>query len=578
MKNNKIQVILFFAVMFLFTDCKDELSILSANWECYEIPELTAEAGDMQIVLTWTTNPEAKPEGFHLTYTPNDDSIFVAADVSSYTIKGLTNKTKYTFTMQADYGSRGKSALKKVTATPVTSRYPVTKLTLTGGNKAIKASWVKPASDLVTGYVITLTPGDLQVNVDDPNETTKIIEQLENNIQYTVSVCAKYAIGDSNPVSAKVTLINLLPVITSRTTAIMNAPITFSMNPSYFLKPVSSVSWDFGDGKTTDTANPEHIYTKEGEFTVSITVNHTDGESETSSINIMVESRLIVLCEQNKNSILIVDSVTQKKVWEWYPSDVGLPLNRISWFKNLDEAKPVYNKKYILITASAGGGVAMVRIADKKIMFYTCPDANTHSAEVLPDGNIVVACSTGDTEANNKLLVYKVDTLNPYVTTYHSKVDVYSAHNAVWDKKKQRLMATANNKMNIYTYNFDKNDPQLHLTEQINLSGTGAHELFPVYGENALWLTTRDYISKYNIESKTETIVNFSLPNIKSISSGPAGYGILLINPKESYYTDEITNSNGGSAFYGKNYKMYKARWFVDNQFSYEKNAEFRQP
>jgi len=289
--------------------------------------------------------------------------------------------------------------------------------------------------------------------------------------------------------------------------------------------------------------------------------------------------RPIIICEQLEDRVIIVDSASQNIIWEWVSAKSGLPTDHISWFKHIDEAKPIYNKKYILVTASAGGGVAIIRISDKKVMFYACPGANTHSAEILPDGNLVVACSTSDTSPNaNSLLIYKVDTLSSPAGTYNAKYSVYAAHNAVWDNKNQCLMATANNNLNYYKYNFDSNNPKLTLQNIVNLPASGSHDLFPVYGENALWLTNAVGVYKYDIATKVATQVRFSLPTIKCVSSGPAGYGILLVQPKTDYYTDEVIDSDFKRVFYGINYRIYKARWFIDNPFSYGEGSDFIQP
>ena len=84
----------------------------------------------------------------------------------------------------------------------------------------------------------------------------------------------------------------------------------------------------------------------------------------------------------------------------------------------------------MLVTAS-GGGVALIRIADKKAMFYAKPGGNPHSAEVLPDGNVVVASSTG-----NLLSVYVYNGADSYVSRPAFTMPVHSAHNVVWDRKR----------------------------------------------------------------------------------------------------------------------------------------------
>jgi hypothetical protein len=58
----------------------------------------------------------------------------------------------------------------------------------------------------------------------------------------------------------------------------------------------------------------------------------------------------------------------------------------------------------MLITAS-GGGVALVRMADNKVVFQAYAGCNPHSAEILPGGNMVSASST-----ENYLTVFHVDT------------------------------------------------------------------------------------------------------------------------------------------------------------------------
>jgi len=53
---------------------------------------------------------------------------------------------------------------------------------------------------------------------------------------------------------------------------------------------ITSWSWDFGDGNSTDVANPAHLYRYAGNYTVNLTV-----ESETGSSSLSVPDCVIVL-------------------------------------------------------------------------------------------------------------------------------------------------------------------------------------------------------------------------------------------------------------------------------------------
>jgi hypothetical protein len=156
--------------------------------------------------------------------------------------------------------------------------------------------------------------------------------------------------------------------------------------------------------------------------------------------------KCIIMADQSQNRVAIADINSNTIFWDWKPSSPAIKSDYIKWFDETSDAKLVYNGKYILTTAS-GGGVALIRIADKKVMFYAYAGGNTHSAELLPDGNIVTASSTG-----NYLTVFKADTLNFPDNVYTKIIPLDFAHNVVWDQKNQLLWSAAGNQLKSFQY------------------------------------------------------------------------------------------------------------------------------
>ncbi|WPU92720.1 DUF6528 family protein [Mucilaginibacter sabulilitoris] len=281
--------------------------------------------------------------------------------------------------------------------------------------------------------------------------------------------------------------------------------------------------------------------------------------------------KCIIMADQSKQRVAIADVSKKAIIWEWEPANSNVKTEYVKWFSSISEAKPVYNMQYVLVTAS-GGGVALVRIADKKAVFYAYAGGNTHSAEVLPDGNIVSASSTGQ-----YLTIFKVDTLVSPDKVYSKKIDIEFGHNVVWDNSNKVLWSAAMNKLKAFKYNFNCGNPDLELVETIDLLGTESHDLFPVYHENKLWLTDTSAIYTFDPATKKIAKTNFSRRSIKSISSGPSGFPVILSEPKEKWWTDAVIDIKGNTVFEQNGLKLYKARWFLPNSFSYPLNDAFKQ-
>ena len=269
----------------------------------------------------------------------------------------------------------------------------------------------------------------------------------------------------------------------------------------------------------------------------------------------------ILLAKQAEQRIAMADVATGSILWEWKPSESNVDSMHWRWFSNPSDCKPVYGGKYILMNAS-GGGVALIRIADKKTLFYACPGGNPHSAEVFPDGNIVVASSTG-----NYLTVYRVDTLG-FRDGYSSRLYIDFGHNVVWDRARQLLWSADRHQLKTFRYNFDRAHPGLVAVDSMALPGNQSHDLFPTLEGDTLWLTNTTHVYKVDLAGRRLLQAATPQKDVKSVSSA-AGYPTIFSIPQEQWWTDAITDVKGNIVFRQKGLKIYKARWMVVNTFSY---------
>ncbi len=279
----------------------------------------------------------------------------------------------------------------------------------------------------------------------------------------------------------------------------------------------------------------------------------------------------IVIAEQYTAKIRIFKANSdwnrpESLVWEWSAAQAPeVKKEHVTWFGHVSECKPVHGVSHLLTVAS-GGGVALIRLKDKKVLFYAYPGGNTHSAALLPDGNIVTASSTG-----NALTIFVVpDSFNGPESVKNIKVKFEDAHGLVWDKKRDILWALGGKELAGYRYEGTKENPSLKKIESILLSEgrNGGHDLYPIPGTDYLFVTVSSAIGIFEPEQK-KIFWLAPIRGIKSISLSLEGV-LLVLQPREQWWSPSIFYLNKNFSIAGNIQKarIYKGRWWIPNTFS----------
>lgn len=286
-------------------------------------------------------------------------------------------------------------------------------------------------------------------------------------------------------------------------------------------------------------------------------------------VRIPQNSTGIMCCEQYGRRVLLMDENVDWNqpsaiLWEWPTKHCEqiAPEHRM-WFANVTDAKRVMNGTHVIVSAS-GGGVALVRMEDKHVVFYALADGNTHSIELLPDGNLVSASSTG-----SYLRVFCTDTAvsHPPLDVKYSDVPLDDAHGVAWDFQKQRLWAIGGTDLVRYQYNGDRANPQLTEDAKFELPDAGGHDLFPVPGTRKLFLTAGN---SWTFDTENESFEPIpSIGGPKSISQREPGGPIIVMEATEVWWSDTIRFVGEDRKMTLNKAKFYKARWWVPNTFSY---------
>ena len=274
------------------------------------------------------------------------------------------------------------------------------------------------------------------------------------------------------------------------------------------------------------------------------------------------ELRNQILCsDQKTRDVFIMDangdwSKPEAILWHWNPKDdPNIPPERLRAFNNMSDSKCVSDGKQVLVVAS-GGGMALIDVATKQSVFTAYPGGNTHSAELLPDGTVIAASSTG---ATLKVFTRIGDEKTPHKTfTYKFP----GGHGVVWDQIHGLVWAVGADVLVAFRYNFDVENPQLVPVQSFDLGkGYSGHDLVLLKKENKLLLTGRD-VKEFDTMLGTLRLFSNRCP-VKSISIHPETGEQLVQIPNEEWWNDTVMLLNGDRKWTLPNKaRIYKTRWF----------------
>ncbi|WP_190131517.1 DUF6528 family protein [Streptomyces mashuensis] len=222
-------------------------------------------------------------------------------------------------------------------------------------------------------------------------------------------------------------------------------------------------------------------------------------------------------------------------------------------------------KQYLLTTAS-GGLAAVVGYPDRTV--YWAADTgtgNAHSIELLPDGNVAVAASTG-----GFVRLYAASTGNR--ATRHVQVPLDGAHGVHYDPRTRLLWALGAQELLGLRVGGAPDGPDLEVAERVALPSRNGHDLAPVFAApGRFWVTTASAVYQYATGQRA--FVPYALrsrvnaPGVKSIGDDPRTGQVLVARPEPGHACAWCTTTlllyqpdgrrtllRGG---------MYKARWFT---------------
>ncbi|MGW5703023.1 DUF6528 family protein [Amycolatopsis japonica] len=283
----------------------------------------------------------------------------------------------------------------------------------------------------------------------------------------------------------------------------------------------------------------------------------------------------IVITEQASKRILVLPadrtSWRERKVsWAWAPNAAnGLADLAGSWSNPSDAKLAERGGEKYLLTSASGGFAAVVPYPAGDRAYWAANvggPANPHSIELLPDGNVAVAASTG-----GWVRVYTAS--QGQRSTTYAEYRLVGAHGVVWDAGRNVLWALGTDALVALSVGGTPAAPVLTEQRSVPVPTKGGHDLQPVPNRpDLLWVTTEAGVYQFSKTGGAFTqryagAREIDRPHVKSVSTNPRTGQILTASVQEGHLCTWCTDTvrlafpRAELALHGA--WIYKARWWI---------------
>ncbi len=289
----------------------------------------------------------------------------------------------------------------------------------------------------------------------------------------------------------------------------------------------------------------------------------------------------VVVTDQATKQILVLDSaaagwVAGDALWAFSPLGDARYADAqpgISWIYPSEAKVRRHRGRTLLLTCASFGFAAAVEYPTGRRYWGAGIGAgddlfNPHSMEILPDGNVAVACSTG------ALVRLYAASQGPRDVPYTEAV-LKGAHGLHWDRARRVLWAIGDDELVTYRVGGSAARPALEQTSALALPGAkpGGHDLFPVAGRRGrLWVTTNAAVFQYDI-GRGEFVQDYpgaaqiSRAKVKAVGDDPRTGQVVSTVPEagleETWWTTKVEMHRPERAPVLANGGIYKARWWL---------------